>query len=55
MPVAVRVIAFPEDAPVLLRRKRLVVVEMRSGELDSACQINHRAKEIVLKVSGCLI
>ena len=37
VPVAVRVIALPKDAPVLLGRKCRVVVEMRRRKLDLAC------------------
>ncbi len=45
VPVAVRIVAFAEDAPVLLGRKCRVVIEMRSRKLDFACQINHNLKE----------
>ena len=45
VPVAVRIVALAEDAPVLLGRKRRVVIEMRRRKLDLACQINHRVIE----------
>src|SRR5579864_2490697 len=39
--VAVRVIAFAEEAPVLLRGKLRVVIVVRSGKLGFSCQIHH--------------
>jgi hypothetical protein len=39
--VTMRVIAFPEDAPVLLRRESRIVIEMRRRELEFACNVNH--------------
>src|ERR1019366_10809777 len=43
--VTVRIVALPEDAPVLLGRKRRIMVEMRRRKLDLACQINHGANK----------
>ncbi len=45
VPVPMRVIALPKDAPVLLGRKRRVVIQMRRRKLDFACQIDHSANE----------
>src|ERR1700688_1527345 len=36
-----RVVALAEDAPILLGRKRRVVIEMRRRKFNLACQINH--------------
>jgi hypothetical protein len=36
-----RVIALAEDATILLRREIRIVIKMRGGELDFACQENH--------------
>jgi hypothetical protein len=36
-----RIIALAENAPVLLDSKSWIVVEVRSSELDFACQGDH--------------
>src|SRR5467141_1746675 len=41
VPVAVRVIALPEDSTVLLSRKIRVVINMRGGKLDFSREKNH--------------
>lgn len=40
--VSVGVVAFPEQAPVLLRRKLRIVVVVRSGEFSFAGQVEHK-------------
>jgi hypothetical protein len=39
--VPMRIIAFAEDAPVLLRGQSGIVVKMRSGKLEFARQVDH--------------
>src|SRR5262249_62359643 len=41
MAVAMRIVALTEDAPVLFRGKRRIVVYVRRREFDFARQINH--------------
>ncbi len=41
VPVAVRIIAFPEDAAIFFRREIWIVVKVRGGELDFAREQDH--------------
>ena len=50
--VAVRVIAFAEDAAVLLRSKVRVVVEVGGGEFSFAREIDHKTS-CQLSVASC--
>jgi hypothetical protein len=40
--VTMRIIAFPEDAPVLLGGKGWIVIEVRGGEFEFAREVEHR-------------
>src|SRR5215471_5011014 len=41
VPVTVRIVALSKDAAILLGRKGRIMVKVRSGKLDFACQVNH--------------
>lgn len=45
--VAMRIIAFPKDAPVFLRREIRIVIKVRGGELDFAREEDHGVWPIV--------
>ena len=57
VPVSMRIVAFAEDALVLFRRKFGIVIEVRSGKLRLASEINHACalgslRFIIRSVSG---